>query len=84
MPPVNDSYVHIERTGGRPGLITFYSHYYPREEEVLISGPRRNQNDPLWFVGPAVLVASFVFPSLYLRKILSAVFEDSLLTGAYT
>ncbi|XP_057466425.1 uncharacterized protein LOC130755873 isoform X1 [Actinidia eriantha] len=80
MPPVNDSHVHIERTGGRPGLITFYRHYYPREEEVLISGPRRNQNDPLWFVGPAVLVASFVFPSLYLRKILSALFEDSLLT----
>ncbi|XP_057474917.1 uncharacterized protein LOC130763011 isoform X2 [Actinidia eriantha] len=79
-PPVNGSHAHIERTGGRPGLITFYSHYYPREEEVPISGPRRNQNDPLWFVGPAILVASFIFPSLYLRKILSAVFEDSLLT----
>lgn len=46
-----------------------------------MASPERNPNNLLWFVGPAVLVASFVFPSLYLRRVLSAVFEDSLLTG---
>ncbi|KAL3512797.1 hypothetical protein ACH5RR_025514 [Cinchona calisaya] len=34
----------------------------------------------LWLVGPAVLVASFIFPSFYLCKILSTIFEDSLIT----
>ncbi|KAL6973200.1 hypothetical protein U1Q18_027380 [Sarracenia purpurea var. burkii] len=78
--PVNSSHVRSELTRGRPGLITFYNRSYQREEEILSSGPSRNQNDLLWFVGPTILVTSFVFPSLYLRKILSAVFEDSLLT----
>lgn len=50
-------------------------------DEVIISNVQRNPSSLLWFIGPAVLVASFIFPSLYLRKILSAVFEDSLLTG---
>ncbi|XAR50206.1 hypothetical protein NMG60_11004471 [Bertholletia excelsa] len=80
---INSSDVYAERTGGRPGLVSFYNRPYQREEEALISGdfgPKRNQNDLLWFAGPAVLVASFIFPSLYLRRILSAVFEDSLLT----
>ncbi|XP_058194720.1 uncharacterized protein LOC131311329 isoform X2 [Rhododendron vialii] len=72
--------VRYGTAGGRPGLLTFYSRPNQREEEVHISSPRRNQNGLLWFVGPTVLVASFVFPSLYLRRILSAVFEDSLLT----
>ncbi|THG15376.1 uncharacterized protein LOC114270417 [Camellia sinensis] len=78
--PVNSLSFHSEGTGGRPGLISFYNRSYQREEEIHISSPRGNQNDLLWFVGPAVLVASFVFPSLYLRRILSAIFEDSLLT----
>ncbi|KAG5049878.1 hypothetical protein JHK85_010981 [Glycine max] len=33
--------------------------------------------------GKPVLVASFIFPSLYLRKVLSIIFEDSLLTVAF-
>lgn len=76
--------VRYGTNGGRPGLLTFYSRPNQREEEIQISSPRRNQNGLLWFVGPTVLVASFVFPSLYLRRILSAVFEDSLLTGGRT
>ncbi|XP_052174387.1 uncharacterized protein LOC127789535 [Diospyros lotus] len=80
MSPVNSSYAHAEGLGGRPGLITFYNRSHHGEEETLLFIPKRNQNDVLWFVGPAVLVASFVFPSLYLRRILSAIFEDSLLT----
>ncbi|KAK2993215.1 hypothetical protein RJ640_005183 [Escallonia rubra] len=78
--PVNAPYLHVEGTGGKPGVISFYNHPYKREAEILASSPGRNQNNLLWFAGPAVLVAFFIFPSLYLRRILSTVFEDSLLT----
>lgn len=76
----DSSYIYAEGSGGRPGYVTFYNHSRRSEGENIIPVPKRSQNELLWFVGPAVLVASFVFPSLYLRKILSAVFEDSLLT----
>ncbi|KAK9278730.1 hypothetical protein L1049_028306 [Liquidambar formosana] len=78
--PVSSSSLLFEGTGGKPGLISFYNRPYKREDEILISSSQRNQNNLLWFIGPAVLVASFIFPSLYLRRILSTVFEDSLLT----
>ncbi|XVF50342.1 hypothetical protein PTKIN_Ptkin04bG0089500 [Pterospermum kingtungense] len=77
--PVGLSSIHFEGIDGRPGFISFYNHAYKRHDEV-ISNVRRNQSSLLWFIGPAVLVASFIFPSLYLRKILSTIFEDSLLT----
>lgn len=75
------SYVYAEGAGGKPGLISFYNYPYKKEATVLKVSTGSNKNKVLWFVGPAVLVASFVFPSLYLRRILSTVFEDSLLTG---
>ncbi|KAM0982415.1 hypothetical protein PS2_015081 [Malus domestica] len=78
--PSNSSYIHFDGTGGKPGLISFYNRPYKGEEEVSTNNPERNQNSLLWFIGPAVLLASFIFPSLYLRKILSTIFEDSLLT----
>ncbi|KAL4283515.1 hypothetical protein GQ457_16G024270 [Hibiscus cannabinus] len=77
--PVGLPSVHFEGSDGRPGFISFYNRPYKREDEV-ISNVQRNQNSLLWFIGPAVLVASFILPSLYLRKILSTIFEDSLLT----
>lgn len=71
----------IETSRGRPGYISFYNQPYKKEPEMVVSTiTATNQTNLLWFVGPAVLVASFIFPSLYMRKILSAVFEDSLLT----
>ncbi|PON59678.1 Transmembrane protein [Trema orientale] len=70
----------FDGTGGKPGLVSFYNRPYKREDEIRVSSPGKNHNNLLWFIGPAVLVASFVFPSLYLRRMLSAVFEDSLLT----
>lgn len=71
----------VERSAGRPGLISFYNHPYEKEPEVVASTiSTTDQTNLLWFVGPAVLVASFIFPSLYMRKILSTIFEDSLLT----
>ncbi|KAJ0804476.1 hypothetical protein HanPI659440_Chr02g0038471 [Helianthus annuus] len=70
-----------EVSRGRPGFISFYNQSYKKEPEFIVSTiTTTNQTNLLWFVGPGVLVASFIFPSLYMRKILSAVFEDSLLT----
>ncbi|KAI3807025.1 hypothetical protein L1987_22945 [Smallanthus sonchifolius] len=71
----------VEISRGRPGFISFYNQSYKKEPEVIVSTiSTTNQTNLLWFVGPGVLVASFIFPSLYMRKILSSVFEDSLLT----
>lgn len=77
--PECNSLLHYEGTGGKPGFISFYN---PSKERnwIPLSSERSNQYKFLWFVGPSVLVASFIFPSLYLRKILSNIFEDSLLT----
>lgn len=80
----NNSFLYYEGTGGKPGFISFYNHSYKEGNRVPLSSTQRNEYNFLWFVGPAVLVASFIFPSLYLRKILSNIFEDSLLTGRYT
>lgn len=74
---------HLSGSDGKPGLISFYNHPYRRDSEILVSNTRGSQNSILWFVGPAVLVSSFIFPSLYLRKVLSIIFEDSLLTGNF-
>ncbi|KAJ4959717.1 hypothetical protein NE237_019627 [Protea cynaroides] len=74
------SQLNPEGTGGKPGLISFYGYQYGRRGKMPLSGQRKNQQNLLWFVGPTVLVASFIFPSLYLRRILSTLFEDSLVT----
>ncbi|KAK6920672.1 hypothetical protein RJ641_014350 [Dillenia turbinata] len=70
----------IDGSFGKPGFVSFYSRTPKREDGSLPAGPEKTRNSLLWFVAPTVLVASFIFPSLYLRKILSTVFEDSLLT----
>nr|GMD34561.1 Telomere length regulator taz1 like [Ipomoea batatas] len=75
------SNVEAERLGGgRPGLISFYNHPYRREDELIVSNGGKNESTLLWVVGPAVLIASFIVPSVYLRRIISTIFEDSLLT----
>lgn len=81
--PASNSSFHLSGSDGKPGLISFYNRPYRRESEILLSNSERCQNSILWFIGPAVLVASFIFPSLYLRKLLSVIFEDSLLTGNF-
>ncbi|CAH9104427.1 unnamed protein product [Cuscuta europaea] len=66
---------------GRPGFISFYfSRPYMRREAEVLSDHGKNEGNLLWIMGPTVLVASFIFPSLYLRRILATIFEDSLLT----
>ena len=79
--PARNFYFHLSGSDGKSGLISFYNRPYRRDSKILLSNPERSQNSILWFLGPAVLVASFIFPSLYLRKVLSIIFEDSLLTG---
>ncbi|KAJ0047737.1 hypothetical protein Pint_15490 [Pistacia integerrima] len=76
------SSIYHEGANGRPGLISFYNRPYKIEDEINTSDLQRSPSSLLWLVAPAVLVASFIFPSLYLRRIISTVFEDSLLTGA--
>ncbi|KAE9587408.1 hypothetical protein Lalb_Chr23g0273311 [Lupinus albus] len=78
--PATNTYFDLSGSDGKPGLISFYNRPYRKESEMLVSNSKSSQNSILWFVGPAVLVASFIFPSLYLRKVLSIIFEDSLLT----
>ncbi|KAL6559383.1 hypothetical protein OROGR_004500 [Orobanche gracilis] len=84
VPPTESStsqYVSYDQVAqGKSGLVSFYGDTQRGEDEVLVSRPVKKQNNLLWLVGPTILVASFVFPSLYLRRVLSSIFEDSLLT----
>lgn len=75
----NPSYL-TERSEGKPGFISFHGIPYQRRDETFGYSPSKETYKIFWFIGPTVLVAFLVFPSLYLRKILSTVFEDSLLT----
>lgn len=74
------STIHYEGSDGKPGFVSFYNRPYKREDGTS-ANVKTGQSSLAWLAGPAVLVASFIFPSLYLRKILSTIFEDSLLTG---
>ncbi|KAL1288811.1 hypothetical protein AAHE18_20G011300 [Arachis hypogaea] len=76
---IGNSSFNLLGSDGKPGFISFFNRPYRKDNETL-SSKEESQNSILWFVGPAVLVASFIFPSLYLRKVLSIIFEDSLLT----
>ncbi|XP_078439166.1 uncharacterized protein LOC144709475 isoform X2 [Wolffia australiana] len=50
------------------------------KEDEKVSSPRNDSSNIFLFIGPTALVASLVFPSFYLRRILLAIFEDSLFT----
>lgn len=76
----NNSFLLTERTMGKPGFISFHGLPYQRREEALEPNPTKGTPKYFWFLGPTVLVGFLVFPSLHLRRILSTVFEDSLLT----
>ncbi|CAN8264581.1 unnamed protein product [Cochlearia groenlandica] len=81
--PQDDSSSSIQYKGneGKPGFVSFYN---PRTttEGIIVLSPEAQSTwgRLLWLVGPAVLVSSFILPPIYLRRIVSAVFEDSLLT----
>lgn len=70
-----------ERSVGKPGFISFHGGSSQTISVESVPHPGKEASRLVWFVGPTILVAFLVLPSLYLRKVLSAVFEDSLLTG---
>lgn len=69
-----------ERSVGKPGFISFHGGSSQTISVESVPHPGKEASRLVWFVGPTILVAFLVLPSLYLRKVLSAVFEDSLLT----
>lgn len=81
--PVGNSSFHSSGSDGKPGIISFYSGPYGRNRGVVPSSLERTQSSKLWFLGPAVIVTSFVFPVFDVRRVLRHVFEDSLSTGEY-
>ncbi|KAM0906750.1 hypothetical protein ACQ4PT_016559 [Festuca glaucescens] len=69
-----------DRGVGKPGFISFHGGSSQTITVESVPHPGKEASRLVWFVGPTILVAFLVLPSLYLRKVLSAVFEDSLLT----
>lgn len=76
----DNSFFPAERTIGKPGFVSFHGLSYRKREETLETSPSKETSKFFWFLGPTVIVGFLVLPSLYLRRILSTVFEDSLLT----
>ena len=69
------------RGAGKPGFISFQGSSFQKTTVESVPHPGKEASRLVWFIGPTILVSFLVLPSLYLRKVLSAVFEDSLLTG---
>jgi hypothetical protein len=80
-PASGSSSYFTERGNGKSGFISFQGSSYQMKSVESVPHPGKEASRLVWFVGPTILVAFLVLPSLYLRKVLSAVFEDSLLTG---
>ncbi|TVT98929.1 hypothetical protein EJB05_55742, partial [Eragrostis curvula] len=79
--PVSDSSSDsTDMGGGKPGFISFRGGSHQNKAVESVPHPGKEASRLVWFVGPTILVSFLVLPSLYLRKVLSAVFEDSLLT----
>ncbi|XP_072966249.1 uncharacterized protein [Typha angustifolia] len=74
------SSILTERNQGKAGFISFYN--IPDQRRNIVSGSNDIKEAPrvVWLIGPTILVAFLVLPSLYLRKLLSIILEDSLLT----
>ncbi|CAO2183134.1 unnamed protein product [Urochloa humidicola] len=68
------------RGAGKPGFISFQGSSFQKTTVESVPHPGKEASRLVWFIGPTILVSFLVLPSLYLRKLLSAVFEDSLLT----
>ncbi|KAL6839842.1 hypothetical protein ACP4OV_029652 [Aristida adscensionis] len=78
-PASGSSSYFTDTGGGKPGFISFQRSHYQKTVES-VPHPGKEASRLVWFIGPTILVSFLVLPSLYLRKVLSAVFEDSLLT----
>ncbi|QHO32771.1 uncharacterized protein DS421_8g252580 [Arachis hypogaea] len=58
---IGNSSFNLLGSDGKPGFISFYNRPYGKDKETPSSKSEKSQNSILWFVGPAVLVASFIF-----------------------
>ncbi|KAJ1285011.1 hypothetical protein BS78_03G248300 [Paspalum vaginatum] len=77
----SESSSYFTGTGaGKPGFISFQGTSFQKTTAESVPHPGKEASRLVWFIGPTILVSFLVLPSLYLRKVLSAVFEDSLLT----
>ena len=78
--PIASSCFHISGNDGKP-VVTFCNSPFSRDNEVNSSNSERTMNTILWFIGPAVLVASLGFPLICLPEIFCRIFRDKSLTG---
>ncbi|BAT76068.1 hypothetical protein VIGAN_01402500 [Vigna angularis var. angularis] len=69
---VNKSCFHLPQNGGKPGLVRFCD--LNRENEVISSNSEKTQNSASWILGPAILVASFIFPPIVLPEVMLNIF----------
>ncbi|KAG2316829.1 hypothetical protein Bca52824_019951 [Brassica carinata] len=76
----DSSSIQYNGNGGKPGFISFYNPGNKTEDILVPPEAQSTWERLLWLIGPTVLVSSFTLPPIYLRRIVSAVFEDSLLT----
>lgn len=79
-PRDDSSSIQHNGNGGKPGFISFYNPRNETEDLLVPPEPQSKWGRLLWLIGPTVLVSSFTLPPIYLRRIVSAIFEDSLLT----
>jgi hypothetical protein len=79
--PASENSYFAGRGAGKPGFISFQESTFRKSTVESVPHPGKEASRLVWFIGPTILVSFLVLPSLYLRKVLSAVFEDSLLTG---
>ncbi|KAG7538985.1 hypothetical protein ISN44_As13g026860 [Arabidopsis suecica] len=79
-PQDGSSTIQYNGNDGKPGFISFYNPRNITEDIIVPPESQSTWGRLLWLIGPAVLVSSFILPPIYLRRIVSAVFEDSLLT----
>ena len=80
--PIASSCFHISGNDGKP-VVTFCNSPFSRDNEVNSSNSERTMNTILWFIGPAVLVASLGFPLICLPEIFCRIFRDKSLTGEW-
>ncbi|XP_066314842.1 uncharacterized protein [Miscanthus floridulus] len=78
--PASENSYFSGRDAGKPGFISFHGSSFQKTTVESVPHPGKEASRLVWFIGPTILVSFLVLPSLYLRKVLSAVFEDSLLT----
>ncbi|CAH8392923.1 unnamed protein product [Eruca vesicaria subsp. sativa] len=79
-PQDDSSSIQHNGNGGKSGFISFYNPQNKPEDLLIPPETQTTRERLLWLIGPTVLVASFTLPPIYLRRIVSAIFEDSLLT----